>query len=223
MLKRSNTAESVINFLKDRRSMKNTLLFKGEEELNFLLEILKPKSDTIKTSVIKDIASDFKLSECTACPDIIERKAPFGSGSNGVMILLNAPKMANRIEISIHRAESVDLLKKMVSAIGLEMKECYVTNLIKCESGNALFKPSDMVKNCTKILQREIDLIKPKLVIVMGEILPIQMVINSSKGITWFNTEHTISLIKNPELKRPAWETLKLVKIKYMELFHDPH
>jgi hypothetical protein len=57
----------------------------------------------------------------------------------------------------------------------------------------------------------------------MGEILPIQNVVNSSKGITWFNTEHTISLIKNPELKRPAWETLKLVKMKYLELHNDPH
>ena len=223
MLKNYKTAESLINLLKDRRVMKNTLLYKGGDELNYLIELLKPKTEAAKISIIQDITADFKISECKACPDIIERKNPFGSGSNGMMIILNAPRMANRIEMSIHRAESVELLKKMVSAIGLDMKECYVTNLIKCETGNALFKPSDMVKNCTKILQREVDLIKPRLVIVMGEILPIQSVVNSSKGITWFNTEHTISLIKNPELKRPAWETLKLVKMKYLELHNEPH
>jgi DNA polymerase len=221
MLKNYKTAETLINLLKDRRVMKNTLLYKGADELNYLVEFLKPKTVAAKISTIQDITADFKISECNACPDIVERKNPFGSGSNGVMIILNAPRMANRIEISIHRAESVELLKKMVSAIGLEMKECYVTNLIKCETGDALFKPSDMVKNCTKILQREVDLIKPRLVIVMGEILPIQTVVNSSKAITWFNTEHTISLIKNPELKRPAWETLKLVKMKYLELHND--
>jgi DNA polymerase len=223
MLKNYKTAESLINLLKDRRVMKNTLLCKGGDELNYLIELLKPKTEAAKISTVQDITADFKISECKACPDIIERKNPFGSGANGVMIILNAPRMANRIEMSIHRAESVELLKKMVSAIGLEMKECYVTNLIKCETGNALFKPSDMVKNCTKILQREVDLIKPRLVIVMGEILPIQAVVNSSKGITWFNTEHTISLIKNPELKRPAWETLKLVKMKYLELHNELH
>ncbi len=223
MLKNYKTADSLITLLKDRRVMKNTLLYKGEDELSYLVELLKPKTEAAKISMIQDIAADFKISECKACPDITERKNPFGSGINGVMIILNAPRMANRIEMSIHRAESVELLKKMVSAIGLEMKECYVTNLIKCETGNALFKPSDMVKNCTKILQREVDLIKPRLVIVMGEILPIQAVVNSSKGIVWFNTEHTISLIKNPELKRPAWETLKLVKMKYLELDNDSH
>ena len=116
MLKNYKTTESVINFLKDRQSMKNTLLYRGEDELNFLIEMLKPKSEASKISTIQDITSDFQLSECNACPEIIERKNPFGSGSNGVMIILNAPRMANRIEISIHRAESVDLLKKMISA-----------------------------------------------------------------------------------------------------------
>jgi len=220
MLKNYNTSELILQILKDKKLMKNTLLFKGDAELNLLINILKPESETKKIVNIHDITSDFILSECKSCPDIIERKPPFGSGSNGLMIILNAPRMANRIEISIHRAESVDLLKKMVSAIGLEMKECYITNLIKCETGNALFKPSDMVKNCTKILQKEIDVIKPSLVIVMGDILPLQVIVNSSKGITWFNTEHTISLIKNPELKRPAWETLKLVRNKFLELNH---
>jgi hypothetical protein len=33
----------------------------------------------------------------------------------------------------------------------------------------------------------------------MGEIIPLQGVIKSVKGFSWFNTEHTISLIKNPE------------------------
>jgi len=222
MLKNYNTIESILQILKDKRLMKNTLLFKGDEELKFLIGILKPKSEAKKITSINDIAADALFSECKICPDIIERKTPFGLGSNKVMIILNAPRMANRIEISIHKSESVEVLKKMVSAIGLEMKECYITNLIKCETGNALIKPSDMVKNCTKILQREIEIIKPKLAIVMGDILPLQGVVNSSKSITWFNTEHTISLIKNPELKRPAWETLKLVRKKFLELNHDP-
>lgn len=222
MLKNFNTVESILEILKDRKLMRNTLLYKGENELNLLVGMLKPKSDARRVSSISDISADFLLSECKACPEIIERKAPFGSGANKVMIILNAPKMANRIEMSIHRSESIELLKKMVTAIGLEMKECYVTNLIKCETGSALIKPSDMVKNCTKVLEREIEIIKPELVLVMGDILALQGIVNSSKAITWFNTEHTISLIKNPELKRPTWETLKLVRKKFLELNHDP-
>jgi DNA polymerase len=138
----------------------------------------------------------------------------------GVMIILNAPRMANKAELRIHRAESADLLKKMVNAIGLELHQCYVTNLIKCESSDPFIKPSDMLKNCLDILSKEIEMINPRLGIIMGEIIPLQGVIKSVKGISWFNTEHTISLIKNPELKRPAWETLKIVRNKYTEILN---
>jgi uracil-DNA glycosylase family 4 len=221
MLKNYNTTASLINILKEKRMMRNILLYRGDDELNFLINSIKPISVSDKIVNIQDITADTLISECNSCPEIIERKAPYGSGTNKVMIILNSPRMANRIEISIHRAESVDLLKKMVSAIGLAMKDCYVTNLIKCETGNVLFKPSDMVKNCIKVLQKEIEILKPEIAIVMGDILPLQGIINSSTGITWFNTEHTISLIKNPELKRPAWETLKIVRKKFLELNHD--
>lgn len=221
MLKNYNTTQSLIEILKSRRLMRNRLLYRGEEELKILLNILKHESEEKKVININDITTDSLFNECKLCPDIIERKTPYGSGANHVMIILNAPRMANRIEINIHRSESVELLKKMVTATGLDIKECYVTNLIKCETGSALIKPSDMIKNCAGVLQKEIEILKPKLVVVMGDILPLQGIINSSKGITWFNTEHTISLIKNPELKRPAWETLKLVRKKFLEINND--
>ncbi len=137
------------------------------------------------------------------------------------MVVLNAPRMANKAELRIHRTESADLLKKMINAIGLELHECYVTNLIKCETSDPFVKPSDMLRNCLDILKAEIDMKKPQLGIVMGELIPLQPVIKSVKGISWYNTEHTLSLIKNPELKRPAWETLKLARKRYLEIRND--
>ena len=134
------------------------------------------------------------------------------------MVILNAPVMMNRIEITLYKSESGGLLRKMIKAIGFELEDCYTTNLIKCESDDALTKPSDMIKNCTLILEKELAFYKPEIVIVMGEILPLQGIVKTSSGITWFNTEHPVALIKNPGLKRSAWETLKEVKKKYREL-----
>lgn len=221
MLKNYNINESIIHVLKDRRMMRAALVYKGDDELNFIKNLLNNKTDHLDKPVIHDTSKNLFPDECTLCPDITERKRPFGSGINHVMIILNSPRMANKLELSINRSESIDLLKKMVNAIGLEVKDCYVTNLIKCESASALIKPSDMVKNCISVLQKEIEIVKPKLAMVMGDILPLQLVVNSSRGITWFNTEHPISLLKNNELKRPAWETLKLMKKKYQELNDD--
>jgi DNA polymerase len=158
------------------------------------------------------------IQKCDKCSKVKEKKKGFGTGANRIMVILNAPMMMNRIEITLYRTESVDLLRKMIKAIGFELEDCYTTNLIKCESDDALTKPSDMIKNCTGILEKELNFYSPEIGIVMGEILPLQSIIKKSSGITWFNTEHPVSLLKNPGLKRPAWETLKEVKKKYREL-----
>ncbi len=218
MPKNDHTSNALVKILKDRTRIGNVLVCRGAAELEYLVSVLNPLKEQTKSVVVRDTESDAALSVCKICPDVIERKPPFGSGVNRVMIILNAPGMASRAEIGIFRGESVSLLKKMVAAIGLELRECYVTNLIKCESSNPLVKPSDMVKNCLGVLQGEIDRVKPVIVMVMGDILPLQGIVNSSRGIAWFNTEHTISLVRNPDLKRPAWETLKLVRKKYLEL-----
>jgi len=192
-------------------------LYNGDKELKNLFEIINTK---IKAENTVPIATSFKslLAGCNKCPDIIIKRSPFGSGSNRVMIILNMPRMINREEIIKLKPESDELLKKMMSAINLELSECYITPVIKCETDNILNKPSDMVKNCSHILESEIDFIKPNLSIVMGDILPLQKIVNSRKDITWFNTEHPVSLIKNPELKRAAWATLKLASNRFLEL-----
>lgn len=195
------------------------LLFKNSEELEYLKNYLKGAVKPVSQTFIA-ATPDALINNCTKCRDIVERKTAYGTGENGVMIILNAPRMANKAELRIHRTESAGLLKKMVNAIGLELQQCYVTNLIKCESSDPFVKPSDMLKNCLDILKQEIEMINPRLGIVMGEIIPLQGVIKSVKGISWFNTEHTISLIKNPELKRPAWETLKIARDRYTEILN---
>ena len=201
--------------------MKTVLLHRGDEELCFITDLLGKHSVRDEQHVVHDLSGTPASGDCNLCPDITERKRPFGSGANGVMVILNAPRLVNRVEISLYRTESAGLLKKMINAVNLEMKDCYITNLIKCESASGIIKPSDMIKNCISVLDNEIEIIKPEIIIVMGDILPLRVVVNSSREITWFNTDHPVSLIKNPDLKRPAWETLKLLKRKYLELNNE--
>lgn len=175
-------------------------------------------TDKLSVPEINDESVITSIENCNRCKNVKEKKKGFGTGANRFMVILNAPQMMNRIEMNLHRSESVDLLKKMVQAIGFELAGCYTTNLIKCESDDPFTKPSDMLKNCTDILVKEISFYKPEIILVMGDILPLQSIVKSSSGISWFNTDHPVTLLKNPDLKRPAWETLKLVKKRYTEL-----
>ncbi len=187
---------------------KNLLLWKGEEEYAAFKEWLGRKEPVpVLSSSIEDA-----IRNCNRCPDIRDRKVGYGTGENGVMIVLNAPRYLTPSRRELYRNESVELLKKMVSAINLDIRHCYVTNLVKCETGEVAFKPSEMVANCQPILLRELEELSPGVVLVLGEIMPLQTIIHESTGIEWFNVEHPITLINNPEHKRQAWETLKLMK-----------
>ena len=217
MLKKNNIQKHILDILKDKRSMRNILLYNGDSELKSLFEIIN--NNKIKAeSTGEQNSFELLFTQCNKCGDIISKRSPFGTGSNRVMIILNRPRLMNMNEIAAYKSESDELLKKMMKAIDLELNECYITSLIKCETNNVLIKPSDMVRNCLLILDSEIDFIKPDLAIVMGDILPLQKIVSSRKEITWFNIEHPISLIKNPELKRSAWSTLKLASKRFLEL-----
>ncbi|HOK91655.1 MAG TPA: uracil-DNA glycosylase family protein [Spirochaetota bacterium] len=192
------------------------LLFKGEEELIYLKNFLKEPLRALSNEGDNSIRS--LIESCSMCKGVIKRKYAFGTGANGVMIILNSPKLVTSQELNIFKKESAELLKKMINAINLQLDECYVTNLVKCESSDSLVKPSDMIPTCLEILKREIEIVKPSIILVLGEIIPLQAVVKSLHGISWFATEHTISLIKNPDLKRDAWNTLKQLKAKYDQI-----
>ena len=188
------------------------ILYKGEEERKYLydyINAIRKKKPEITEDVFEIIKNT--IGQCSLCKDMAEKKYGFGGAENGIIVLLNTPKLVNNLERNIYKKDSVDLLKKMLYAISVKLGECYLTNLIKCEIDNTLLKPSQIIKNCESILRKEIELLNPHTVIVLGEMISLQKIIKESSGITWFNVEHPITLIKNPELKRSAWSTLKLV------------
>ncbi|MCL2026746.1 MAG: hypothetical protein FWG92_08085 [Leptospirales bacterium] len=154
---------------------------------------------------------------CSKCGASLEKKTGVGSGKNGVIIILYAPGLVGKMEMQFYKKESADMLKRITAAMNLSFGECYITNMIKCESDDLFMKPSQMLSNCLSVLETELALVKPELALVMGDIRPLQKIVNNSE-IFWFAFEHPISMIKNPDLKRAAWETIKNINLKMKEL-----
>lgn len=211
------------SYIVESYSDRKLLLFRDEDERNFIADwLVKVEPMDAVLDEVVEVLGRGALSElienCTRCTNVVDRKYGFGSGENEIMIILNAPRMITQIEKRLFKEESIKLLKRMLKAIDVNYELCYITNMIKCEIDGSSNRPSSMFNNCERILHSEIESIKPALVIVMGEILPLQKAINDSSGVLWFNTEHTLTLIKNPEFKAEAWNTLKLVREKIKEL-----
>jgi DNA polymerase len=189
------------------------VLVKSIKEKEWLLGWVIRQNETRNQNDIRTIAREL-IENCGLCPDPIDRKMPVGSGVNRVMVIMNSPVMTSRSEIELFRKDSADLLKKIISTAGLILEECYITNLVKCKSGDPVMMPSRMMERCLDVLKAEMDIIRPSIVLVFGELHPLQSIVRSSGDVEWFAVDHPVALIKNPDLKRAAWNTIKLVKEK---------
>jgi DNA polymerase len=206
----------LITILKNPYLRRRLILSRGNEEIDRLAGWACRQERAAGEFRQEDLKK--LIESCNKCAGVEDRKIGIGTGVNRVMILLNAPQLLNALEKKILKKESVDLLKKIVQAAGLSFGECYITNLVKCDVRDPLIKPSQMVKNCENIITREIETVKPRIVIVFGDIIPLQKIVKESVEIFWYNIEHPVTLIKNPELKRNAWNTLKLIMTQIREL-----
>ena len=203
-----NIYKNLADALKVSPIFKDFTVVKNKDELSYLCSWLcddqSPKSK--KPSRIKDI-----IDACNLCENSSEKKYGFGEGASGIMIILNPPAMMSEMERQVYKADSLTLMKKMVESLGVPLNKCYTTNLLKCAIKNAMLKPSDVLNNCASVLKSELEFINPKIVIVMGDIISIQNIVHSSRGILWHTVDHPITILKNPKLKRKTWNTLKLV------------
>ncbi len=185
--------------------------FKNLKEREALVAWLAKSQFSKSMPVTAHVDLPGKIAECNLCGKGLSKKSGYGTGSNGVMVILNAPRLISPEEKRMLKTKAIDLMKKMLSAIELEAEQCYITNIIKCDP-DVDVRPSAMYKNCAAFLREEFNLIKPHTVIVFGQIIPLKNLIDSEKNVKWFNIEHPVTILKNPELKKGAWNTLKEIK-----------
>jgi uracil-DNA glycosylase family 4 len=205
----------LVRFLQERRGERRILLFRGEEERSFLEKFVREKRVTVKEKAPAPPGAKTlreAIRECALCPGAYDKKAPYGTGENGIMVILHAPMMLSGPDRKRYRRESADLVRKMLAAIGVDPEKTYITSLIKCDTGETHSRPGAMFSNCERILGREITEARPGTAIVMGDMVPLKRIVDRHKEVSWFSVDHPITLIKNPELKKRAWATLKLVR-----------
>jgi DNA polymerase len=113
------------------------------------------------------------------------------------------------------------LLTKIIEAIGLTRDQVYIANVIKCRPpGNRNPEP-DEVDTCEPFLFRQVDAIKPKVVIALGKFAaqsllkttdPITRLrgrVFNYRGASLIPTFHPAYLLRNPSSKREVWEDMK--------------
>ena len=116
------------------------------------------------------------------------------------------------------------LLTKIIEAIELTRDQVYIANVIKCRPPANRNPEPDEVAQCEPFLFRQIDAIRPKVIVALGKFAA-QSLLRTTEPITKLRgrefpfrdavlmpTFHPAYLLRNPSAKREVWEDMKRVR-----------
>lgn len=162
---------------------------------------------------------------CTQCALYKTRtQTVFGVGRRTAdwMIIGDAPgaEEDQRGEPFVGRAGK--LLDEMLRALGLQRNSVFITNILKCRPPEDRDSAADEAESCRRYLERQIELISPKIVLAVGPIA-VQNLLQTDAPLGCLRqqkhylsdgqrpvvvTYHPDYLLRSPTLKRKAWEDL---------------
>ena len=180
--------------------------------------------DTDTLALIKaDIGPD-----CRRCKlhTLGRTQVVFGVGNPNadLMFVGEAPGADEDVQGEPFVGRAGQLLTKIIEAIDLRREEVYIANVIKCRPPQNRNPEPDEVEQCEPFLFRQIDAIKPKVIVALGKFAaqsllkttdPITRVRGRSfayRGATLIPTFHPAYLLRNPSSKREVWEDMKKVR-----------
>jgi DNA polymerase len=162
--------------------------------------------------------------QCGLCETRTQTVFADGSPSARLLFVGEAPGRDEDLKGLPFVGRAGQLLDKMIAAIDLKREEVYICNVLKCRPPeNRTPLPSE-VEQCLPYLERQIELVRPALICALG-LSAAQTLLRSKgsmatlrgktfeyRGVPLIPTYHPAALLRNPALKREAWEDLKRVR-----------
>ena len=168
------------------------------------------------------------IGDCTRCKlhTLGRTQIVFGVGNPNadLMFVGEAPGRDEDLQGYPFVGRAGQLLTKIIEAIALKREDVYIANVIKCRPPENRNPEPDEVATCEPFLFRQIDIIKPKVIVALGKfgaqtllrtLDPISRLrgrVFDYRGAKLIPTFHPAYLLRNPSSKREVWEDMKLVR-----------
>jgi DNA polymerase len=181
-----------------------------------------------KTAAEALVAIREDIGDCTRCKlhTLGRTQVVFGVGNPDadLMFVGEAPGADEDEQGIPFIGRAGQLLTKIIEAIDLRRDDVYIANIIKCRPPQNRNPEPDEVASCEPFLFRQIDVIKPKVIVALGKYAaqtllrretPISRLrgqVFDYRGAKLVPTFHPAYLLRNPSSKREVWEDMKLVK-----------
>lgn len=211
----------------------------GQEEPKTSEPLLIPPTEQANTAPAAQNAPDCtqmdwptlrdSVTNCQLCTLHKSRtQTVFGTGDTQAnwMIVGEAPGANEDRQGEPFVGKAGQLLNNMLAAVGLPRNAVYISNVLKCRPPNNRDPKPEESALCRGYLERQIALIQPKLIIVVGRIaahnlLQVATPLGRLRGklhelpgsdIPVLVTYHPAYLLRQPLEKRKAWQDLQLAR-----------
>lgn len=213
-LQNFDAQEALFNKDENRRAYYHIDKCNTLEELNQLCE----KAEVLKT-------------------DLENTNLVFGVGNPNadLMLIGEAPGAEEDKQGEPFVGAAGQLLNKILEAINFDRDDVYIANILKHRPPNNRNPLPEERKRSLPFLLRQIDLIKPKLILCLGKVSA-QTLLDNDDSLSSMRgkfhsfrgeyelmaTYHPAALLRNPKWKRPTWEDVQMLRERYDELGCKP-
>jgi DNA polymerase len=168
-----------------------------------------------------------RVAGCTRCALAQNRThTVFGVGNEAAdwMIIGEAPGAEEDRQGEPFVGRAGKLLDQMLLAIGERRESVFIANILKCRPPNNRDPKADEAAACRDYLERQIELVQPKIILAVGRIAA-QNLLGTDEpvgrmrgraydldGIPLVVTYHPAYLLRSPSQKRKSWSDLCLAR-----------
>jgi len=164
-----------------------------------------------------------EVNDCSRCSLGAGGKIVFGEGDPDAELVLvgEAPGAQEELQGRPFVGAAGRMLMRMLASIDLERGQVYICNVLKCRPPKNRKPTPAEVLACKPLLERQLDLLKPKLICALGTFAaqalldtrePIGKLrgrIFTYRGVSVMPTLHPAALLYQPLNKQKVWEDLQ--------------
>ena len=181
-------------------------------------------------TVYKELQDCRRCGLCDARTNVVIGE---GNPSSSVMFVGEGPGKDEDASGRPFVGRAGQLLDKMLASINLNRDKVYIANVVKCRPPNNRTPSEDEAKACLPFLRAQFALVRPRIMVCLGatasrflydpaiRITRDRGVWKCTKGVWLLPTYHPAALLRDPAKKREAWEDLKSLQEKMVELGLD--
>lgn len=174
-----------------------------------------------------------EVAACHACSLCETRtQTVFGVGNQHAawMLIGEAPGQNEDLQGEPFVGRAGQLLNEMLRAIGLKREQVFIANMLKCRPPNNRDPQAEEVAACHDFLLRQIELIRPKIILAVGRIaaqnlLKTQQPLAKLRGVQHRLENYPLVVVHHPAYllrslteKAKAWDDLQFALSVYQSL-----